>query len=288
LPLKIIFFISVLWIVGGGLGIWLLGKVIRSFCGLSSRAKRGDLTERQVFAGDGHVTSLLAMTLLYCLAVYALCYIYLPCFDFSGSIICHGDKKRNEIALTFDDGPQEPYTSQILDILKKEEVHATFFVLGKYVEKNRDLIRRIIQEGHVVGNHGFSHIPLAFQNSDFIRHEIENWERVMNPMGVLPYKIFRASHGWKNPWLVSFLHQKGYRFIGWDVGIWDSDKPGTEILLQRLKKNVSSGSIILLHDGDGDHEGGDRSQTVSVLPEMIHFYKQQGYRFVTIPEMLLK
>ncbi|QQR81363.1 MAG: polysaccharide deacetylase family protein [Deltaproteobacteria bacterium] len=257
MPLKIILLISFLWISGLGLGGWLFLKSLRS------------LSYRLIFFG-------------FCALTYWLCYTYIPCF--SGGVVC-SVKEKQELALTFDDGPQEPYTSQVLDILKEENIHATFFVLGKYVQNHPDLIQRMIDEGHVVGNHGWSHTPLAFQGKNFIRHEIDSWEDVMRPFGLLPYKLFRASHGWKNPALVKILNEKKYRFIGWNVGVWDSDKPQKEVLMERLE-GLSPGSIILLHDGDGDHEGGDRSQTVAVLPDLIHKYKKLGFQFVTIPEIL--
>ncbi len=262
LPLKVLFLIASLGIVGGGLGVWLLFQARRSL--------------RHAIA-----------FLLFCALAYALGYVYIPCFDLSGATLCHGPTGSLEktLALTFDDGPQEPYTPQILDVLKRENVPATFFVLGKYVRKHPETVRRLLQEGHAVGNHGDSHTPLAFQDADFARREIEGWEAAMAPIGLPSVKLFRASHGWKNPWLLSLLREKGYRLIGWSVGVWDSDRPGSDVLWKRLQ-DLPGGSIVLLHDGDGDREGEDRSQTVAVLTPLIRHYKALGFRFVTVPELL--
>ncbi len=269
MPLKIILLIVSLWGAGFSIAGYLLYQLFRS----------------------GHFLRYGVALLSLAALAFGLSYIYLPCFPYQTStVMCHIPKnqKSHQIALTFDDGPQSPYTEEILDILKKENIPATFFILGKYAEKNPNLVKRIVTEGHAIGNHGWSHIPLAFKNREFIQTEIESWEKVMSPWGEQPYKIFRASHGWKNPWLVSILHQKGYQLIGWNVGVWDSDKPGKDVLLERLNANLDEGSIILLHDGDGDHEGADRSQTVAILPELIRECRSRGYTFVTIPEMMNK
>lgn len=209
----------------------------------------------------------------------------LPCFNFYYSAYCRGPAAPKQIALTFDDGPNEPYTSQILDILKKQHVKATFFIVGLNATRYPQVVKRIQEEGHIIGNHTFSHSPLLFKNKAEIQMEIENWEKVMDDIGIHYSHWFRAPHGWRSPFLPSVLQERGYRLAGWTRGVWDSDKPGIDVLYHRLSKGVAGGDIILLHDGEDIKTGADRSQTVGVLPQIIGDYKNQGFRFVTLTEM---
>jgi len=212
----------------------------------------------------------------------------LPCFNFYYSAYCHGPDEPRQIALTFDDGPNEPYTSQILDILKKQQIKATFFIVGLNAIRYPQVVRRIQEEGHVIGNHTLTHASLLFKNRVEVRMEIENWEKVMNDIGIQHSPWFRAPHGWRSPFLPSILKEKGYQLAGWTRGVWDSDKPGIDVLYHRLSKGTASGDIILLHDGEDVKAGADRSQTVGVLPQIIDNYKKQGFRFVTLTEMATK
>lgn len=211
---------------------------------------------------------------------------FLPCFNPFGGATCRGLPSEKSIALTFDDGPNEPFTSQILDILRDQKVPATFFLVGKNLEGNREVVRRMIREGHLVGNHTWDHRSLVLMTPSAIREEIDLWEGAMEKIGIPSPKLFRAPHGWKGPFLPSILNKKGYRLIGWTRGVWDSDQPGTEVLYKRLTRLPKNGEIILLHDGGEARQGVDRSQTVEVLTRMIRFYKSHGFRFVTVGEVM--
>ena len=220
--------------------------------------------------------------------VFLLVYVLVPCFDPFGDVICRGPTDQPVMALTFDDGPNEPYTSQILDILKRYQVPATFFVVGKHVRRYPEVARRIWQEGHEIGNHSWHHRPVMTMSRARIAHEVRAWEAEMAsvmPPAFRPSRVFRAPHGWKTPLLVSVLKPRGYRLIGWTHGVWDSDQPGEAVLRGRLHQVLDNGAIILLHDGDGDRDDADRSQTVAVLPELIEFYRGQGYRFATVSSL---
>ncbi len=207
---------------------------------------------------------------------------FLPCFSLTHVPLCRGPQSEKTLALTFDDGPNEPHTSQILDILARYGVRATFFTVGSHMIEHPELISRMQREGHDIGNHTFTHRPLAFANTAEIERELASWESAFRGA---PATLFRAPHGWKSPWLQGTLDRRGYRLIGWTHGVWDSDKPGTEILLKRLRKAAENGAIILLHDGDGDRDRADRSQTLAVLPEFIEYCKNQGFEFLTVNEM---
>ncbi len=222
--------------------------------------------------------------LLFLSVMTCLCGLFLPCFPLFGTPFCEGDSHQKWIALTFDDGPNEPYTSQILSILEKYKVHATFFVLGQNAAQLPETIQHILADGNVIGNHTMDHAPLVFKSRDDIKKEIDGWEQVLQ--GVTTDKLFRAPHGWKSPFLSSVLREKGYRLIGWTRGVWDTDIPGVDVLFDRITRDPENGMILLLHDGAATLLGGDRSQTVAVLPRVIEAYQKLGYRFVTLPEML--
>jgi len=240
------------------------------------------------FAKSGLVEKIfkLGVLLAYVGVVLFLCSTMLPCFNLVNPAFCRAATDQPWIALTFDDGPNDPFTSQVLDILEQNHVNATFFVLGKNVLRYPDVVKRMMREGFVVGNHTFDHQPLLFKSKAEVEKEIEDWEQVMKPLGLPNLKLLRAPHGWKPINLGSVLKEKGYRLIGWTRGVWDTDQPGAEVLYQRLTKNISNGEIILLHDGIDTQVAVDRSQLVTVLPQIIKYYKEKGYRFVTIPEML--
>ena len=216
----------------------------------------------------------------------AVAYVFLPCFHLFGPSFCEGSSVERVIALSFDDGPNEPYTSQILDVLKFYQVPATFFPLGKNIERSPGTIARILAEGHPIGNHTYDHHPLIFRSKAGIEEEVKKWEEVMRPFGPISPRLFRAPHGWKSPFLLSLLERNGYHLVGWTIGVWDSDRPGAEVLLGRLLRRVRNGAILLLHDGGGTTAGADRSQTVALLPKLIEECSRRGYRFVTVSQIL--
>lgn len=209
----------------------------------------------------------------------------LPCFNLFHQAFCRGSENRPWIALTFDDGPNEPYTSQILKILEDNHVPATFFMVGENLTRHPELIKKIYSGGHELGNHTYSHTPLIFLTSGEIKEELNKWEQVASPNPTAP-KLFRAPRGWKSPFLNPLLKEKGYQLIGWTRGVWDTDQPGSEVLFQRLTKGIGPGEIILLHDGMENESGVDRSDLVEVLPKVIQHYRGLGFRFVTISQLL--
>jgi len=191
------------------------------------------------------------------------------------------DSSEKILALTFDDGPNEPFTSQILEILEKAKVPATFFVLGRNLNGDIQLLDKMRKSGHEIGNHTFSHRPLVFCSESEIRQELESWEKLVGSS-----QWFRAPRGWKSPFLNRVLRQKGYRLVGWSRGVWDTDQPPADILFKRLTRNLKNGEIILLHDGIDTHVKPDRSSLIEVLPRFLDFCAERGFRFVKLSEVL--
>ena len=192
-----------------------------------------------------------------------------------------GDRK--VVALTFDDGPNPDATPLILDTLAEKGVRATFFVLGSHAERWPDLVRRMSQEGHQLGNHGYFHRKLQFRSPFYVSRDIRLGIRAIKRAGAPAPRYFRAPHGFRSPWTTPIARAYGERTVGWSLGVWDSDRPGVDEIVRRTLEGVSPGSIVLLHDGDGYNPDGDRMQTAAALPHIIDRLKEQGYEFATLP-----
>lgn len=190
-------------------------------------------------------------------------------------------KPEKVVALTFDDGPWGTSTRQVLQILKEEDVKATFFVLGKHALMYPDVIADIVKAGHAVGNHSWSH-PYQPVDPEVAKQEIENTSALIAKQSQAQTRLFRPPGGNLTTGLVDYAKSKNYAIIMWSVDTHDT-RPNTTAadIVERTLKEVKPGSIILLHDG-----GGDRATTRKALPTLIRRLRQKGYRFVTVPELL--
>lgn len=187
------------------------------------------------------------------------------------------------VALTFDDGPNPDATPRILDALGAAGVHATFFVLGRHAERWPALVRRVRDEGHAIGNHGYFHRKLHFKGPRYVRNDLwRGSDAIADAAGLRP-ALFRAPHGFRSPWVNAIAASMGERVIGWSLGVWDSDRPGADVIAQRTVAGARPGSILLLHDGDGYDPAGDRLQTAAAIPRIATELAGRGYRFVTVP-----
>src|ERR1044071_1258036 len=170
----------------------------------------------------------------------------------------HGDLSKPRVALTFDDGPNEPYTSQILEILKKENVRATFFMVGKNVDTYPEAARKVAQDGHVIGNHSYSHRNLILETDGKVRREIKLAEdSILKATGVRP-TLFRPPFGADDPLTFHQTEKMGYVVVKWSVSAKDWREPGTAKILGNVLNHIDNGAIILLHDGDKLFHGHDR------------------------------
>ena len=184
-------------------------------------------------------------------------------------------KNRKVVALTFDDGPNPATTPQALETLAKYGVKATFFVLGKNVSGNEDLVKRIKSEGHVVGNHSWSHPILSQLSLDEAKKQITDTEDVLTKVLGSSSKLMRPPYGAITDDIRNSLDLS---FIMWDVDSLDWKSKNEAAILTEIQHQVANGSIVLMHD--------IHSPTVNALPKVIEYLKNQGYTFVTIPEML--
>ena len=199
-----------------------------------------------------------------------------------GRVLGRLSTKEKVVALTFDDGPNPAATPRILDALEAEDVHASFFLLGRHVERWPDLARRVAAAGHAVGNHGYHHRKLHFRGPGYVRLDLTlGTDAIVRASGTKP-ALFRAPHGFRSPWVTSIARELGQRTIGWTLGVWDSDRPGADLIVRRAVDGSRPGTILLLHDGDGYDPDGDRTQTAEALPRIIRELRDRGYRFVRL------
>ena len=189
-----------------------------------------------------------------------------------------------EVALTFDDGPSVPYTGQVLDILRKNRVHATFFICGANAERYPDLVRRIKAEGHEIGNHTYSHPYLYLMDRDKIAAEIDRTQDSIQKISGRRPRLFRPPFGvrWFSLW--PLLRERGLTMVLWSIRGYDGELAAPDIARATLDQ-LQPGGIILLHDGFETHEPAqvDRSATVRALPAIIQGIRRAGYAFAPIP-----
>lgn len=155
----------------------------------------------------------------------------------------------NNISITFDDGPNPVFTPKILDLLEKHKAKATFFLIGKNAEQHPDLVRRIIKEGHTIGNHSYSHSKnFGFFSTGRITADLKKADEVLNSITSKKLKLFRPPFGVTNPNIKRALRRMGYHSIGWSKRSFDTANISEERILSRITSKLRKGDIILLHD----------------------------------------
>jgi len=212
---------------------------------------------------------------------------FAPWSNAFGRTYWEGTTKQRVVALTFDDGPNGPFTGAVLDILRRERVRATFFLIGENARLYPGIAARIEREGHVIGNHTDSH-PLGFALEPplRLRREIDRAERSIHDVtGVYPH-LFRPPQGIRSPWLMQVLAKDSLVAVTWDDAPGDWVAHSARELARTTIGQVHPGAIILLHDGLNLSLHPDRSATVEALPTIIDRLREEGYRFVTVPELL--
>lgn len=179
-----------------------------------------------------------------------------------------------EVALTFDDGPAAP-TAAILDVLAKEKVPATFFLIGKNITGNEALVKRMANEGHTIGNHSFNHaVGFDWQSAGAMQLELEQTSAAIEAVTGKPVSLFRPPYGVTNPNLAKAVGRIGLRSIGWNLRSMDTVAKEESQLLRKLLRRTRPGSIILLHD---------RCEiTARILPDLVAGLRKKGYTFAAL------
>ena len=191
-----------------------------------------------------------------------------------------------QLALTYDDGPNDPHTLRLLEILAKHDVRATFFLIGRYVEQCPEIAREIAKAGHVVGNHTFTHPLLIFKSPAEIRRELSDCRAALQDAVGEHSNLFRPPFGGRRRAVLQVARELGLEPIMWNVTGFDWNAPPSAVIEQKVVSQVRGGNIILLHDGGHKQMGANRSQTVLATDRLITRYKSEGSRFVTVSEMM--
>ncbi|HVO76954.1 MAG TPA: polysaccharide deacetylase family protein [Candidatus Bathyarchaeia archaeon] len=192
------------------------------------------------------------------------------------------------VALTFDDGPSPEWTPQILDALKKADVKATFFMLGQHAVEYPEIAKRVVAEGHEIGNHSYSHHVLLFYRHRKLQKEIRDGEKAIKDVTGVTTTYFRPPKSWLTDHEKNVINAMGYKIVLWSLNSKDWVTFDDKYMIPYLANNARPGDIILFHDGGGlfKPEGGDRSETVKTIPGLVERLRAKGYRFVTITELL--
>lgn len=196
-----------------------------------------------------------------------------------------------QLALTYDDGPNDPHTLRLLEVLAKHNVGATFFLIGRYVRQRPDIVQELVKAGHVVGNHSFAHPLLIFKSPAQIRKELSDCrsaiqDAVGEAFAETAANLFRPPFGGRRPEVLRIARELHLTPIMWNVTGYDWNAPPAEAIEKKVTSQIRGGDVILLHDGGHKEMGADRSQTVAATDHLIARYKSEGYGFVTIPQML--
>src|SRR3954469_5876466 len=187
-----------------------------------------------------------------------------------------------QLALTFDDGPNDPHTLNLLDVLAKHDVKATFFLIGKHVAAKPEIARRIAAAGHVIGNHTYTHPNLAFCSEARIRQELSDCKKVLQETIGEHSNLFRPPFGARRPAVLKIAREMGLAPVMWSVTCYDW-KPTTADRVERhAARQINGGDIILLHDGGHKTLGADRAHTVQATQRLIPRLKDDGFRFVSL------
>lgn len=192
------------------------------------------------------------------------------------------------VALTFDDGPNPVYTNQILDILKEKKVTATFFMVGKHIEKYPEVAQRVYREGHEIGNHSYSHRDLMVAGKKVLLNEVCKTDKAIKTVIGLKTKLFRPPRGMISAANRKTLTELGYVIVLWTVSSMDWSGLAPKAITRRVKRYIRNGGIILFHDSGAllRSEGGKRGNTVQALPLIIDELRRKGYEIVPLTQML--
>ncbi len=214
---------------------------------------------------------------VYSLIVFWGCYYVGSSFFIK--IVCKATTDKKEIAISFDDGPAENYTQQILAILKTEEVKATFFCIGNRIAGNEAILKQVQADGHIIGNHSYSHhFWFDMYSTKKMQNDLQQMDTEMERVTGLKPKLFRPPYGVTNPNLAKAIRNGGYTPVGWSVRSMDTVIKDGKKLLGKINDGIKPGAIFLFHDTS--------KTTLDVLPQFIQEVKKRGYNIIPLDKLL--
>ncbi len=190
------------------------------------------------------------------------------------------------LALTYDDGPNDPYTWRLLEVLQRYGVKATFFLIGRFVQQKPEIARALVTAGHAIGNHTWDHPNLIFTPAADLRRQLQLTQRAIFDATGLEPKLFRPPFGGRRPVTLRMARHLGLQPVMWNVSSDDWKVSSAEQIVGNVSRRIRGGNVILLHDGEFHCIGVDRSLSIAATDRLLSRYKAEGYEFVTVPEMI--
>jgi peptidoglycan/xylan/chitin deacetylase (PgdA/CDA1 family) len=217
-----------------------------------------------------------------------------PSSQLFGKTLTNGPGNARVVALTFDDGPNPPYTDRILTVLEREHVPATFFVVGRAVAAYPGVVRREVRDGDAIGNHTWDHAHLIVLRRSEIRTSLERTNAAIGAAAHVHVTLMRPPFGERDWMVMQVARQLGYTVVMWSVPLArDWEDPPARVIASRILPYVSDGSIIVLHDGNrgelctaAQRRICERSADIGATRTIVETLKRRGYRFVTIPQLI--
>jgi peptidoglycan-N-acetylglucosamine deacetylase len=207
-----------------------------------------------------------------------------PTVTWFGSQVAHGPRDGRKVAITFDDGPDDPYTLEIARILDARGAKGTFFMVGKALDRRPDIARALRADGHLLGNHSYHHDEWRWLDPRY--PELDRTQSAFRRnLGVCP-TFYRAPHGQHTPFLAHVVGDHGMTMVGWEVSAGDWKTRDAPLVARRVLDGVKPGSIIVLHDGLDGSVTADRSVLVRAVPMILDGLKRQGLKPVRLDALL--
>ena len=195
------------------------------------------------------------------------------------NIVCNAHTDKKEIAISFDDGPSENYTQPILDVLKAEDVKATFFCIGNRIAGNESILKQVHADGHIIGNHSFSHhFWFDLYSAKKMQDDLKQMDSEMQRVTGLRPKLFRPPYGVTNPNVAKAITNGAYTPVGWSVRSLDTVAKDEQQLLNKINTGIKPGAVFLFHD--------TCKITLNVLPQFIQEVKKRGYNIIPMDKLL--
>jgi peptidoglycan/xylan/chitin deacetylase (PgdA/CDA1 family) len=199
--------------------------------------------------------------------------------NFFIKIICSAKTNKKEIAISFDDGPATNFTPGILQLLKQENIKATFFCIGKRIAGNENILRQIKDDGHIIGNHSYSHhFWFDMFSSKKMLDDLEQMDHEMKKVTGLQPKLFRPPYGVTNPNLKKAIINGDYTPVGWSVRSMDTVIKDEKKLLSKINRSIKPGAVFLFHDTS--------KTTLNILPAFIEEVKNKGFLIIPLDKLL--
>lgn len=192
------------------------------------------------------------------------------------------------LALTYDDGPNDPYTWRMMEVLERHGVRATFFLLGRFVEQRPDIARALVAGGHAIGIHAWDHPNLIFASTARARRQLENTQQAILEATGVSARLFRPPFGGRRAATLRVARALGLQPVMWNVTCYDWKAQSADEIVRHAERQIRGGNVILLHDGEYHRIGVDRSRSVAATDRIVSRYKREGYEFVTIPQMMAR